>query len=329
MHTRTLHSLALAALALTALGCRSKITGNEGNFDFSYVADDDVRNFNKPIAVGAKLDLKVAVTGTGRAVTLEAASSSADAVLKVDGFQGDTVVLEGAGSGSALISVTGTTAAGTSLSDSVNMLSRVPQVLKLFHTCTTATEARYLVNQDIVIGYDMEMSNGQPVIGYGYWPVTYAPAGGVTQDVTTKDQQFLQLKTAATKQTVTITSTIDQTTKTLVLVEPADIDGADFAYPDAVPHTLVGATSYFNFIASVGGQPVCQAYLDNSATSTSPTLCDVSKVAPPDDKTGPKNEFGWVKVTGKAAGTCTFDVTWTQVNGGQGLTKSFSVPIGN
>jgi len=328
MHRRTLHSLALAALALTALGCRSKITGNEGNFDFSYVADDDVRNFNKPIAVGAKLDLKVAETGTNRTVTLEAATSSAEGVLKVKSFQGDTVVLEGAGSGSALVSVTGTVPSGTSKSDSVNMLSRVPEVLKLFHTCTTASEARYLVNQDIIVGYDLEMSNGQPVIGYGYWPVTYTPAAGVTQNVTTKDQQFLRLKTAATKQTVTLASTIDATTKTLVLVEPADVDGADFSDPNTVQHTLVGATSYFNFVVSVGGQPVCQAYLDNSATSTAPTVCDVAKVAAPDSQTGPKNEFGWVKVTGKAAGTCTFDVTWTQVNHGQGLTKSFSVPIG-
>lgn len=329
MHRRTLHSLALAALALTALGCRSKITGNEGNFDFSYVADDDVRNFNKPIAVGAKLDLKVAETGTNRTVALESATSSAEGVLKVKSFQGDTVVLEGVGSGSALISVTGTVPSGTSKSDSVNMLSRVPEVLKLFHTCTTASEARYLVNQDIIVGYDLEMSNGQPVIGYGYWPVTYTPAAGVTQNVTTKDQQFLRLKTAATKQTVTLASTIDATTKTLVLVEPADVDGADFSDPNNVQRTLVGATSYFNFVVSVGGLPVCQAYLDNSATSTAPTVCDVAKVAAPDSQTGPKNEFGWVKVTGKAAGTCTFDVTWTQVNHGQGLTKSFSVPIGN
>lgn len=329
MHARSFHALALAALALTTLGCRSKITGNEGNFDFSYVADDDVRNFNKPIAVGAKLDLKVAETGTNRTVSLEAASSSADAVLKVASFQGDTVVLEGAGTGSALISVTGKVPSGASKSDSVNMLSRVPEVLKLFHSCTTASEARYLVNQDILLGYDMEMTNGQPVIGYGYWPVTYSPAAGVTQNVTTKDQQFLHLKTAATKQTVTVASTLDATTRTLVLVEPTDVDGADFYDPNNVPRTLVGATSYFNFVVSVGGQPVCQAYLDNSATSTSPTTCDVSKVAPPDSQTGPKNEFGWVKVTGKAAGTCTFDVTWTQVNGGQGLTKSFSVPIGN
>lgn len=313
---------------LALFGCRSKITGNEGNLDFSYVADDDLRNFNKPIAVGAKLDLKVAEAGTNQRVELQSATSSAPAVLKVASFQGDTLVLEGAGDGGALISVTATLPDGSVKPDSVNMLARVPEVLKLFHTCTTAAEARYLVSQDIWLGYDFSMKNGQAVIGYGYFPVTYSPPGGVTQQLTSKDQQFLHLATAATRQTVTVSSTLDATTATLHLVEPADVDGADFYDAAHVATTRKGTTGYYNLVVSVGGRPVCQAFMDNSATSTTPDVCEVSKVAPADTPaTGPKNEFGWVKVQGKAPGTCHFTVTWTQARGGQGLTVPFSVTI--
>ena len=55
-------SLALAVPSLTS--CRSEITGNEGNLEFSYVADDDLLDFNKPLAVGASLDLRVTPAGT-------------------------------------------------------------------------------------------------------------------------------------------------------------------------------------------------------------------------------------------------------------------------
>lgn len=128
---------------------------------------------------------------------------------------------------------------------------------------------------------------------------------------------------------LTVASTIDTASKTLVLVEPGDVDGADFYDPMNVPRTLIGATTLYNVVVSVGGQPVCQAFMDNTATSTSPAICEVMKVAAPDSATGPKNEFGWVKVTGKAAGTCNFTVTWAQANGGVGLTVPLSVMIGS
>ncbi len=38
----------LALLCLLSLACRSRITGNEGNFQFSYAADDDVADFTSP-----------------------------------------------------------------------------------------------------------------------------------------------------------------------------------------------------------------------------------------------------------------------------------------
>ncbi len=50
--TRLYAPLALACLLAVTLGCRSRITGNEGNFQFSYPADDDVVDFFSPHAAG-------------------------------------------------------------------------------------------------------------------------------------------------------------------------------------------------------------------------------------------------------------------------------------
>lgn len=315
--------VALAALA----GCESKLTGNEGNFTFSYTADDDVRDFNKPIAVGAKLDVKVQAVGGG-AVTLSDAQSDNQAVLKVAGFTGNVVTVEGVGAGGALISVEGTPPSGTSLKDSVNMLSRVPEVLKLSHVCTANRDAAYLVNQPISLTYDMEMKNGQAVIGYGYWPLRFTPEGDVTHNVTTKDQQFLRLKTGATKAEVTISSTIDATTATLHVITAADIDAADFAVTPG--KTKVNASNLFELRLSAGGLPVCLPDLEGSATATTADLCEASMVTVPrvdDDRDYEAPTLRVVKVTGKAAGECTFQATWPAANGGAGLTKAFSVVI--
>lgn len=315
-----------SAIALALTGCRSKITGNEGNLEFSYVADDDVRNFNKPIAVGAKLNLKVAEAGTSRQVQLSSASSSADTVLKVESFQTDTMVLLGTGAGSATISVQAKVPDGSTKPDSVAMLSRVPEVLKIWHTCSSASTAKYLVNQDVWVPFDMEMKNGLAVIGYGYHPVSFNPAAGLTLNVTTLDQQFLRVKTATTRQTVKVSSTIDTSSIDMQLVEEGDIDAAAFSSTTQAT-TKVGAIGFHHVLASATGVPVCQAATQITAASTAASICDVTIAAAPDTATGPKNEYGWVKVTGKAAGTCTFDVNYPRARAGQGLTVPLQVTI--
>ena len=82
------HILIASLTVLPALvGCTSKITGNEGNFEFSYPADDRVADFNNPIAVGAYLDLEVRDVGYQQPVTLSAASTDDESVLMVESFQ--------------------------------------------------------------------------------------------------------------------------------------------------------------------------------------------------------------------------------------------------
>lgn len=70
-------------LLLLVPGCFSRITGDAGLLDLRYEADDAVENFNKPIAVGARLDLEVLLPGEEETASLESVSSSAPDVLSV------------------------------------------------------------------------------------------------------------------------------------------------------------------------------------------------------------------------------------------------------
>jgi hypothetical protein len=318
-----LHVLSFVLLA----ACQSKITGTEGNLSFAYVADDDIRNFNKPIAVGAKLDLTVTEVGTDKKVELQAAKADPETVLRAASFSGNTVVLEGKGSGSALVSVEAKVPSGTVVKDSVNMLARAPEVLKLAHTCTADNEGRYLVGQDVWVPFDLEMKNGQAVIGYGYFPVDVLPATAMTLDLTSRDQAFLHIKTGATKGSVTLQSKIDSTTIKVSLVEQGDADGA-LANPLSPKEIEVGKTLGVHVLPTVSGKPVCQARSEVTVATGTPTICTAVLASGSTGATAnPQNEWGFVNVTGKAVGKCTFNVTHVKGKAGAGVTTPITVDI--
>ncbi len=321
-------ALALSALVATfalAAACQSRLTGNEGNLEFLYPADDNIADFNKPIAVGARLDLRARAVGTLLPVAVKSASSDDANVLQVVSTSGDSLTVEGVSAGGALISVEATKANGEAVSDSVNMLARVPEVLKMRHFCTVDPTARYLVGQDVLVPFDMERTNGQPVIGYGYHPITITPAAGLTLDTATKDQAHFRLKTAATKQTVTMASTIDSRQIQLELVEQGDIDGALLAEP--VGMARVGHSVFFLVRPSVAGKVVCQARADVEVTTKTPDVCTVGALQTARTNDSPTTTWGWVEVKGKAVGKCNFEVKYLLGAAGAGSATDLTVDV--
>ena len=324
--------LLAATLVLgVAGGCRSSLTGNEGNLVFSYHATENLTDFNKPIAVGAKLDVKVAEVGTRRAATLQTAESDDEGVLQVVSFLGDTFVLLGTGAGNVLVSVSAKVPSGDVVTDSVNMQAKVPQVLNLNHSCTNESTGLYLVDQDVSIHFDLEMTNRQPVIGYGYYPVDIDPEDGLSSlNATSKKQEFMDFHTAAAKQTVTLRSQIVGTTASFRLVEKRDVDGA--VLDDAGTHSSVmvgGAGRWLHVVPTVGGTRVCQARMEGvTATSDTPDVCEVNAGHLPDDLPADELEqWGLVIVKGKAVGHCQFTVTHPEARGGQGIESSFEIDV--
>jgi hypothetical protein len=324
---RTTTKLVVSLVCMAFLvGCTSKLTGNEGNLTFEYSADDDVRDFNKPIAVGARLELEVSPAGTGQGrAELQTVTTDAPGVLEVASFSGSKFILEGVGEGHTLVRVTARLRSGDVVSDSVNMMARVPEVLKMWHTCDRdALEGLYLVDSDVMIPFDMEMRNGQSVIGYGYHPVRVLPGGALTLDKTSSDQTAFHIRTSAFPQNVTLKSTIDSKELALRLVEERDIDGATL--DESATGALVGVARQYRVLPTVGGRVVCQARTPLSAVSITPDVCEASAVgAPSQDGEGPLNEHGHVRVTGKRVGRCTFTVSYA--NGRAGVSTPFTVDI--
>ena len=317
--------LVFAAVAIA--GCQSMITGNEGNLEFSYRADDEVRDFNKPIAVGAKLDLEVRTNGTRQTVELLEATTKDPSVLKVAGKLGNKLTLEGVGDGTTDVSVEAKTKTGETVSDWITMRARKPNVLKARHTCSQEAEGFYLVGHDIVVGFDLRYEQGsvkEPVIGYGYYPFTVQPAAALTLDQVSKDQQRFHFKTAATAQTATLTSTIDATTLSFRIFEEGAIDGASFD-TDVGHKVLVATDGLFQVVPTIAGKPVCQGRAAMSVEVLTAEVCGVENTLATGEDAASENR--WIKVNGKTVGTCNFTVTFPKGAGGAGATAQLSVEV--
>ena len=84
---------------LLLIGCMSKQTGGAGLLEFSYITDDDILDFNKAIAIGAKLDVQVSAAGAAMLTPkpqIKAAKTDDPTIIKVDSFSGNTVTITGA-----------------------------------------------------------------------------------------------------------------------------------------------------------------------------------------------------------------------------------------
>lgn len=322
--------LALAGLYLS-VACTSTTTGNEGNLDFSYTADDQITNFNKPIAVGAKLELRIHETGTRREVEVTDASTDDLEVLEVETYSSNRVILVGKGEGSALVEVSAETPSGEVVSDSVNMLAAVPDILELRHSCTNgADEAKYFVDTDgVLISYDFKKSNGQDVIGYGYFPIEVTGDAQLTLNQTSTDQANFRFDIGSTPGAATIASTIDDTTLNLDVVTIADVDGID-SNPASDFQLMVGETEYYHFWPTVGGVRVCQSEAPLEAATTTSNVCNVRVGEPADpDSSDFLDITGWIAVEGLEFGNCQFSVTYPGANGGEGVTVAFTAEVGD
>lgn len=311
----------LALMAVTILACSSRITGNEGNFQFSYTADDRITDFNKPIAVGGYLDIEVTDVGALQPIELLAAEFDDSTILDVVSFSGSTITVTGVSDGGALLSVEGTTVDGETLTDAVNMLAGTPEVLLLSHTCEGDA---YLTSQRIWLPFEMEKENGQPVIGYGYYPITLDSESSLGLNADDSGQQYMAFDTTATPGAATISSTVDDTTLGINIVTPADITGVNQPTAWVFEDIDVGDTNAFYVLPTTDTATICQAEVTKTVTSDTPDICTVADIEPSDSST---YEYGWFEVTGVAEGECLFTVSYPDGNGGAGAAAQFSYPI--
>lgn len=319
----------IAVVSLLACGCFSRLTGNEGRFVFGYPATADILNFNQPIAPGARLDLHAFELGSGDEMTVIDARSSAPDVLKIVRTEGDRrVVLQGVTNGSARIEMVARDAQGHEFTDTVDMHVARPDRLVFRHGCTDHLFATYPANSsDVVIPFSMERENGQAVIGYGFHPIRVKPSTSLRLDEESRDQGALHFRSRKPRHRVSIRSRIDDAYLGLALVDPAEVDDVVPKGEGGVGATVVGAETVVSLQPTVSGVVFCQSPLMMSARSTTPDVCSATARLGDEDSPA-ENSLGIVRVEGLAYGVCEFEVVYRDANDGEGLRKTFRMPVG-
>jgi hypothetical protein len=336
---QALIALVAAATLTSAIACQSSTTGKEGNLEFRYSTDDEAGNFNKPIAVGAMLDLRVYEAGakvgeTNRDAEVLEVSSSDPAVLEVSKGGGNTFIVTAKSSGRAELRVNARVkSTGEEVEDFVDMMARVPERMIVSHTCRAGSEksALYLPSQLIYLPFEMKMKDDQDVIGYGYYPLAFDPADALMIKTDHKDQAFAHIAAGELMGPVTISSPIDAAASyTMEFVQEAAIDGAMLSTLSAA-QLGAGKTAIFNVLPTVKNQPVCQAKSAFTVVTKTPEICDVKKLT--EDLEGVQNDltrqYGWVEAKGSMVGDCVFTVTYAAGAEGAGVSTDLTIPVQN
>ncbi|MFW5966040.1 MAG: hypothetical protein ACOCV2_00925 [Persicimonas sp.] len=326
-NTARLIVLLVLASSLALPGCYSRLTGNAGEFTFGYMTDVELENFNKPLAPGSSLDLVAFENGT-EDTTLEivSARSSEPDVLTVTSTTDERARLEAGSPGEARIEITARKSDGTEVKDAVYMSVAEPSAVDLDHSCTDAEMAAYIASEKFAVPYTMASDDGRTVIGEGYVPVEPEPSGSVRYLGKPRGQSWLYFLGGPPADRMRLRSKVDDTSLWMRLVRRSDIDHLRPTPASERARTVVGMETAVAALPFAGDDPVCQAKVMTRAKSLTPDICGVSADLDGDGSDWNRDQLALVE--GRAFGVCRAKMTLPEAAGGDGLSYTFEVPVG-
>lgn len=323
----TVHALAAGALAAAVVGggCVATTPGEKGELEFYYQSTDF--DFDKPIAVGATLDLHVREPDSNQAAEVLDATPTAPGILDVAGQRDDVVELEGVAEGEGNVEVEARLPSGDEVRDRLAQPMRTATVdsLELSHHCVEGQEAAYLVDTEAAIGFDMS-AGGEEVIGGDFLPVSGGASLRLEPRATLLHTVYVQ--TPSQKTTVTLESEVDDTTATFHVVEEADIDGVVRDLGPSDGSIRVDRQGLVHVAPEGGEHRVCWAVTEGfEASSDTPGICEVAPVEADDVEEALDGQPGFVRVTGLEPGTCEMTARFPNGRDGQGASGTFQLEI--
>lgn len=190
--TRYFHLVVSLTVALSAVatGCDlNRLTGEQGQLVFEYYFDEDHINFNKPIIEGGYHELFVYDVTNRERTQIEEARALTPKTAAVEGHVQHLVVVEALRPGIAEFQVRARDSAGQVRLDTLSMRVEPPHSLcfrpedaNAFsgtivdyeevgeRILTVTTESR------IEIPWTRRAANGEPLLGYGVYPIDVSPS---------------------------------------------------------------------------------------------------------------------------------------------------------
>lgn len=296
--------LGLVVAGALLVGCESRLTGERAELVFAYDAHEDVENFNKPIALGARVELRVTEVGSDDVVDVVDVKST-EHLEYVDSVA-NLFELKAKKAGTARITVLAETDYDGARRDTVTMRVEPIHAVHFEHVCTDSNAAVYLAGSEgVEIAWFRETSRGEPLIGGGVYPVAATPEGAAVLRRDDEDQSHLRFDLPEAAERIKIYSpTLEHDPIFMKVIDHSDVDriAIDEFDDDLVLFEEHWDEAYFQ--PTYQGEVVCEATLRVDAKSLTPDVCDVQPGFPDEPEAALE---GIVSIFGKKMGVCRYE----------------------
>ena len=302
--SKTVRWVGLVMVSAVLVGCESRLTGERAELVFAYDAHEDVENFNKPIALGAQIELRVTEVGTDDHVEVTKVETSEH--LEYIDSAANLFALKATKPGAARVSVLAESDYDGPRRDSVTMRVEPIDSVRFEHVCSDSSSAVYLAgSSDVEVAWYRRTARGEPLIGGGVYPVAVEPAGAIVLREDDEDQSYLHFELPRAVEHVKIYSpTLEHEP---IFMKVIDSNSVDRIAIDEFDDDLVlfeDGWDYAHFYPIHQGEAVCEATLRIDAKSLTPDICDVRPGFPDEPEAALE---GVVSITGKKMGVCRYE----------------------
>lgn len=330
LNSRTLTAALVLSSSLSmacADGCgdgRASQEGELGELTFTFPVADGQEDFDRPIALGARLRLRVEGLEGESVERVAAATVTPEEVLSAQRSQarGDELVLTARAQGEASLEVEAVLAGeSTPRADRVSLRVRPISSSSLEHACTRSPAAAYLTNQPITLDYARFDADGRRMIGEGACEVTVTPDAGL--DRTRCDEAALDVPPISDPGPYVVSSSrraangsvnrLDVNVVSPELLDFAPIEGS----------LREGRSDELELLPQTPDWDICTP-LEFEVFILTPDVC-VADDTSADLFTVYRDENNRVDMRGRNPGTCRFEVRLPAL-GVQGAWE-FSVPV--
>lgn len=327
LHTPTsIKFIMLGACASILCACetRTERLGEQKELVFSYQAADRKRDFDRPLARGSSLLLRVEGGNEQPASRIVSHTTSAPDVLGLALVEGsrDELLVTANLPGSARIEVEALLDGdNTARRDHVELRVAEAKSANVAHNCTGAKEAAYLRGAPIEVDFARYDARGDKLVGNGGCGVALSPGDGVGG--TNCDEASLIISSISSAGTVVLDSGLPPTRGEagridLQIVDPRllDFDPISGALDEF-------GTDTFTLEAYTPNWPIC-THLEFDVDILTPYTCEESGSGATRFSVG-RDAANTIDLRGNSSGECVFQVSLPRY----GLTDAweFSIPV--
>lgn len=303
----------------TTTSSRAAASGALGHLNFYDGVTGAPLGSHVSLATGARLRVALAIAPEGiqPRSTYQIQEVWLDNSIAISSFDGETILIETVEDGDVVLSVRARERdSGEVVEDQMRLSSRPLESVEVEHRCATfgENEAFYLKNHTVKIPFRAKIDGGRLTAGYIDRPFVL-DSDDLAEVVDRGRAGDFWLSLGDREGSFELLSRFDQTSLALSVRDKHDINGIRMT---EMPGDHGRFAAVVRLRPVIDGREICSSQIARRERSLMPELCQVSRVD--------TEELLRVSFTpGVFEKRCEFEVAYPDANGGEGVTRVFSL----